>query len=153
MNASIVSSGRLHIRPANGSDLDRAKVWLCAAGLPVEDLTADHLAQFLVAMENDNAVGMIGLEQFGVAGLLRSLVVDKGSRGAGVGRQLVAALESAALENGAKELWLLTIDADLFFTRLGYAVADRADAPTVIRETAEFSSLCPGDAVLMYKKL
>ena len=51
------------------------------------------------------------------------------------------------------ELWLLTIDADAWFARLGYTTQARAFAPPEIQQTEEFASLCPGDAVLMMKKL
>ena len=110
-------------------------------------------ASFLVAELGENPVGMIGLEHLGSTGLLRSLVVDTSCRGAGLGRLLVAALESAAGDAGLTELWLLTIDADPFFARLDYVMQERDDAPDVIRNTAEFSDLCPGDAVLMKKAL
>ena len=80
-------------------------------------------------------------------------MVDPSVRSGGIGRRLVAALESKATGLGITELWLLTIDADPYFSRLEYVVMDRTAAPDVIRDTAEFSSLCPGDAVLMQKSM
>ena len=143
----------VNIRPAESSDLGLAKAWLSAAGLPIDDLTATHMAAFLVALQGDQAVGMIGIERFGDLGLLRSLVIDPGCRSKGLGAQLVAALERKARKLELRELWLLTIDADGFFERLGYRACERVDAPAAIRNTREFSSLCPGDAVLMCKRL
>ncbi len=141
------------IREATAADLSTAIDSLRAAGLPVEDLTAGHMDAFLVASDQYGAVGIIGLEAHGDVALLRSLVVDPGRRGAGIGQSLVAALESKARDQGIKECWLLTIDADAFFTRLGYAIRDRDSAPESIRDSSEFSSLCPADAVLMSKRL
>ena len=140
-------------RQAVASDLIVAQSWLSDAGLPVEDLTADHMQNFLLALADESSVGMIGIEKFGDVGLLRSLVVDPSARSGGIGARLVAALESMAAERGIAELWLLTIDADAYFSRLGYSVTDRSQAPDVIRRTNEFSSLCPGDATLMHKSL
>jgi amino-acid N-acetyltransferase len=111
------------------------------------------MQDFLVAAAEGAPVGMIGLEQFGGVGLLRSLVVNPSAQNGGIGRRLVDALELQALELGIKDLWLLTIDANSYFLKLGYDVMDRTDAPDVIRGTAEFSGLCPGDAVLMRKCL
>lgn len=142
----------LDIRPAQAVDLDAARGWLGEAGLPTADLTADHMNNFLVAVAEAESVGIIGLEQFGNVGLLRSLVVDPSVRSGGIGRQLVAALESKAAGLGITELWLLTIDADPYFSRLEYVVMDRAAAPVAIQSTAEFSTLCPGDAALMRKR-
>ena len=145
-------SNWLDIRPANAVDLDAARGWLEEAGLPTADLTPDHMNNFLVAAADGEPVGLIGLEQFGNVGLLRSLVVDPSVRSGGVGRQLVAALEAKATGLGITELWLLTIDADPYFSRLDYVVTERTAVPVAIQSTAEFSSLCPGDAVLMRKK-
>jgi len=108
---------------------------------------------FVVATQAGKPVGMIGIEKFAKVGLLRSLIVDIVSRGAGLGARLVAAIESTARSEHIDELWLLTIDADSFFVQHGYVVAERDHAPEAIRNTAEFSTLCPGDAVLMCKRL
>ena len=147
-----MSSG-ITIRRATGADLCAAQSWLSNAGLPSGDLTSAHMQNFLLALAGDGPVGMIGLEQFDNVGLLRSLVVEQSARSTGIGKQLVDALETRAAELGVIELWLLTIDADAYFQRLGYSCVKRADAPEEIRQTEEFSDLCPGDAVLMRKRL
>jgi len=147
-----VSDG-VNIRPATVSDFEMAKSWLASAGLPVDDLTTEHLSDFLVAATGGTPVGIIGLEKTGSVGLLRSLVVDPRMRSSGVGEQLVGGLEVQARKHGINELWLLTIDADRYFTNLHYGQRERSEAPVEIQGTAEFSSLCPGDAVLMSKRL
>ena len=143
----------IEIRPAQASDLTVAMAWLSGEGLPTGDLTADHMDAFSVATQAGEPVGMIGYEKFGNVGLLRSLVVNEAGRGAGLGARLVTELELRARSEHIDELWLLTIDADPFFAQHGYVVAERDDAPNAIRNTAEFSTLCPGDAVLMCKHL
>jgi amino-acid N-acetyltransferase len=132
-------------------DLPQAKTMLVAAGLPVTDLAAEHLA--FAAVDGEQLMGLIGFEPYGDIGLLRSLVIAEDARGDGLGRKLVANLEAAARDDGVDELWLLTIDADAYFARLGYEVLERSDAPETIRGTAEFAGLCPGDATLMRKRL
>jgi len=141
----------LTIRSPTQDDLDACVALLAAAKLPTADLTADRLA--LVAEEDGRVVAAVGLEQFGALGLLRSLVVDSTRRSDGLGEQLVRELESLARLRGVRELWLLTIDADAYFQRHGYDAVSRDQAPDAIRSTEEFSSLCPGDAVLMRKRL
>ncbi len=146
-------TAEVSIRGGHASDLAVAQNWLQGAGLPAADLTRKHMQDFLLAHTADQAVGMIGLQGLGSVGLLRSLVVDPSIRSKGIGEQLVKALESRAAKKGINELWLLTIDADRYFVRLGYVAADRTDAPEAIKETEEFSTLCPGDATLMRKSL
>lgn len=141
------------IRAATAADLPTAQSWLADAGLPAEDLGAAHMQDFLMAEVDDRLAGIIGVENLGSVGLLRSLVVHRYDRGSGVGAKLVAALEHQAADAGISALWLLTIDADRYFSSLGYEVMDRNRAPEAIRLTAEFSSLCPGDAALMRKIL
>lgn len=141
------------IRPADASDLPTAVAWLQGEGLPIADLTSAHMQDFLVALQDGTPIGMIGLEAHADCGLLRSLYVAKDSRSTGAGARLITALEAKAKEHQMQQLWLLTIDADTFFLRHGYAVMPRAAAPAAIQTSAEFSSLCPGDAVLMRKQL
>lgn len=141
---------RIDIRPSTPRDLPSAIELLRFAGLPTEDLTTEHLA--LVAEGEAGVLGVIGLEASGDIGLLRSLVVLPLARGAGVGRSLVAALELSARDRGIEELWLLTPDADGFFSRSNYCARKRDEAPEAIRRSEEFSRLCPEDAVLMSKR-
>ena len=143
----------IEIRPAEATDLAVATTWLSDEGLPTDDLTVDHMDAFIVATQGGKPVGMIGIEKFAEVGLLRSLIVDTACRGVGLGARLVAELELTARSEHIDELWLLTIDADRFFTRHDYVVVERGHAPEAIRNTAEFSTLCPGDAVLMCKHL
>ncbi|MEJ2175684.1 MAG: arsenic resistance N-acetyltransferase ArsN2 [bacterium] len=126
---------------------------LSAAALPDDDLTPQHLAHFFGcgSLQAPQAVG--GVEIHGHDALLRSLAVDENARGRGCGKALVAALEQHAREQGVRHIYLLTTTAARFFEDLGYRPVARDDAPDSIRATAEFSSLCPGSAAFLAKKL
>jgi amino-acid N-acetyltransferase len=142
------------IRQAVTDDWHSIVKQLEIAGLPVKDLNSSHMSRFLVAQSSQGVlVGAIGLEQFGAQGLLRSLVVGENARGVGLGRELVARLEQFAADLGVTELWLLTIDADSFFRRIGFSIRDRDEVPYAVRSTSEFSELCPTSAFLMQKFL
>ncbi len=143
----------MNIRQATAADFETVTGWLAAARLPVADLSIEDMQHFLLAEADDVPVGTIGLEPFDGAGLLRSLVVVPHSQGGGAGRRLVAALERHAVTQGMRELWLLTTDADAYFTQLGYEVAPRENAPESIQQTTEFAKLCPADAIVMCKRL
>jgi amino-acid N-acetyltransferase len=141
------------LRQARPDDWPPIHALLTESGLPTDDLDPRKLDGFLVAVDGDAVVGIIGLEIFGTTGLLRSLVVAGNARRAGLGGKLVGALESAAETAGIKELWLLTIDAEGFFERQGFAIVEREVVPESIRQTDEFSGLCPDTAYLMMKEL
>ena len=139
------------IRPPFDTDVKHVKRLLREAGLPDDDLEAGMLA--FVAEASGLPIGAIGIEDFGSVGLLRSLVLASEFRSAGFGRFLVERLEELAQKRGIDELWLLTIDADAWFERLGYQRSAREHAPPSIAATKEFSSLCPADAVLLRKRV
>lgn len=146
-----------NIRQAQAKDWPAIADLLGAADLPVGDLAPERLEGFLVALDTlstpPSVSGTIGLQAFGSAGLLRSLVVEPGHRSAGIGRQLVQALEDKAQAEGLTDLWLLTVDAEVFFWKLDYHIVERNKAPASIRGTQEFTSLCPDTAHLMHKPL
>lgn len=141
----------IEIRDPRQADYEPIKCLLVEAGLPVDDFAPEHLA--FIACDDEQPVAAIGYEGLGETWLLRSLVVGSAQRSRGLGARLVAALEGKAREEGAAEVWLLTIDADGFFASLGYRRREREDAPTAIRGTAEFSGLCPASAILMSRSL
>jgi len=145
------------IRGATADDLGTISATLEWAQLPFTDLQPENLRDFLVACAGDgerpDVLGCIGLERFIDVGLLRSLVVVQSARGTGLGAKLVAELERFAAAAGVRELWLLTNDADAYFERFDYEVRVRDDAPAAIRQTEQFSALCPDTAILMSRKL
>jgi len=139
----------IHARPARQA----AVRLLEAAGLPVEDLTDDHMAHFYFVGPATKPTGLVGLELCGGTALLRSLVVAPELRSAGLGRLLVERAESHARAHGASSMFLLTTTAESFFRHLGYASADRASAPPEIRATREFASICPASSAFLTKQL
>lgn len=139
------------IGPATGADLAAVQALLGASQLPYVDLTATHMADFLVARDATGVVrGSIGLERYGSAGLLRSLAVDSSRRGAGVGQALLQRLQEGAAASGIQRLFLLTTTAAQFFHRHGYALCTRADVPADMLLSTEFASLCPASANCMF---
>ncbi len=145
------------VRDARQNDWGDVRQLLDEAGLPVADLGPEQLADFLVAerpgSDQSETLGIIGLQRFNQTALLRSLVVSEHDRKSGLGRRLVTAVEANACCAGVKDLWLLTIDAERFFESLGYKMMSRESAPDSIRDTQEFSGLCPDGAYLMRKVL
>ncbi len=150
---SLINLDMATLRQATPGDWVAIRELLLAADLPVDDLGPERLDGFLIAEDQNVTAGLIGLEVLGTVGLLRSLVVARNVRNSGLGGKLVGALESAAVAVGIAELWLLTIDAEHFFQKHDFEIVDRTAAPDEIRQTVEFSALCPDTAFLMRKSL
>lgn len=139
---------------ATAADRQEIARLLASCALPTDDLVGNATPEFLLARTTDGRLGgVIGLERFGPAGLLRSLAVLPELRGSGSGQRLTGALEAHAHKNGVGALYLLTTTAAGFFQRLGYEPADRAAAPPAIRGSAQFRSLCPASAVCLLKTI
>lgn len=137
---------------ATRADEPAIRTLLMDAGLPHEDF-ANHLSSFITAKEGDTLIGTIGMEIFCGVALLRSLAVAATHRGTGIGGALYTRIEQQAHAGGVHTLYLLTQTAERFFTSRGYARIKREEAPAVLRQTAEFASLCPNDAVCMKKEI
>lgn len=142
------------LRQADPGDLPPVIALLKDCGLPYQDVGPAHLGGLLVAGAIDGTVdAAIGLERHGPDALLRSLAVRPGLRSAGLGAQLVDALEQRARAGGVRALYLLTTTAADYFERKGYERIARAEAPDALQASREFSSLCPSQAVCMRKLL
>ncbi|MFZ5736475.1 MAG: arsenic resistance N-acetyltransferase ArsN2 [Pseudomonadota bacterium] len=125
---------------------------LADAGLPTSDL-ADPDRHFFRFEDAAGIIGYGGIQGGGPDRLLRSLVVKSERRGAGLGAAILGAIEQAAADEGVAVLYLLTATAESFFRRHGYESAERAAAPAVVAGSAEFRTLCPASAALLFKRI
>jgi amino-acid N-acetyltransferase len=124
-----------------------------AEGLPVSDLTEAHLEHFFFTGTDGAPSALVGLEIYGEAALLRSLIVSASARSRGLGSALVLHAEAYAAARGVRSIYLLTTTAETYFDRRGYECLDRAQAPASIESTREFASLCPSSSAFMIKRL
>lgn len=142
----------LQISGAQFTEVAQIRALLTASGLPATDITETHLDRFLVVHDPEGAViASVGLERFTDGALLRSLAVAKEYQNLGLGRLLVLRAEQMAIDEGCAQLWLLTTTADGFFLTRGYEVIDRRAVPEDVRQSTEFSQLCPASAICLQK--
>jgi amino-acid N-acetyltransferase len=125
---------------------------LDGAGLPRAGVTT-NFPQFLVARAGHDIVGAVGLERYGRAALLRSLVVAPSHRGQGMGAALTRrALEVARAED-VERVFLLTITAVEFFQRLGFRTVARDEIDPAVHASGEFVAASCQSAVAMRQDL
>lgn len=123
------------------------------AGLLTESLSGPNSANFAFAGKSGEPVAYGGYTVLGGLSMLRSVVVLPQWRSQGVGARMVTALISQLQGINIKSVYLLTENADMFFSDLGFSAIARSDAPQVIQETRQFAHHCPEDAVLMARPL
>lgn len=140
------------IEQARRGDLPVVVALLERHGLPVDGVSGMGDA-LLVARLNGEIVGAAGLERYADGALLRSVVVDEGVQGQGLGRRLTEAAVARARADRMPAVFLLTTTADGFFPRVGFERITRDDVPESVRQSVEFQSACPASAVVMRKQL
>lgn len=140
------------ITPARRGELSALTELLRAEDLH-DDLGLHPDTATVVAKDDGVVVGGAALEVYGGSGLLRSLVVARGRRGAGLGRDLVQAVAAEAHRRGLRDLSLLTLTAPAFFEKLGFARVDRSALPAAVQASYEYRVLCPDTALAMVRAL
>jgi amino-acid N-acetyltransferase len=147
------AASKTAIRPAGSADLAGVRALLTAAQLPVEGVEDQFGPPYAVAERAGCLVGAAGVEAYGTAGLLRSVVVAAAERGTGLGRALAADRLAWARAQRLEEVYLLTTTAADFFARLGFERVARTDVPAPLLGSREFAAICPSTATVMRLRL
>jgi len=143
----------MKLRACKESDLEDIKHLLEENKLPFDDIA--ELRKNIVVAENDKGefIGIGALEIYGKIGLFRSLVVAKNARNKTYGSIIYKHVEDKGKNIGVRELYLLTENACKYFENLGFTEVVRDTVPVEIKNTNQFSSLCPASARIMRKYL
>jgi len=120
--------------------------------LPTEDLPL-AFTYFYTVVDNDKVIGLIGMERYNHYGLLRSMVVHPEYRNRQIATTLVKMLEEQAASSGVTAMYLLTEIADKYFSSKGYESIPRDQVPNEVKQSSEFSHVCPVSALVMRKIL
>ena len=113
-----------------------------------------HLKSFMVAKADKKIIGVIGIEVYGRIGLFRSLCVDEAYRGRGIAKMLNKRLLADARMWKIDRLYLFTLYAEKFASKLGFRKIDKKRIPKSIRSAWQFrkAHLYPS-VICMMKKI
>lgn len=133
----------------SGASLQHALDFLKENNLPYADI--DTKKTTLIRYDADDGVfiGTGGLEFYGTNALLRSVAVPAALRGKRLGQMIVADLIERAKEKSVHHIYLLTETAHAYFLTLGFHDTSRDDVPAEVRQSSEFSHVCPTSAACM----
>jgi len=140
------------ISPAKLTELEQVLKLLKKVNLPTEGVK-EHFKDFIVLKDstkkNTPVVGCVGLEIYKNYGLLRSLAVEPQLQSRGLGDALTDAILDYARTEELHKIYLLTTTAERFFLKKGFIKINREVVPDEIKQSKEFTSLCPDEAVCM----
>lgn len=128
------------VRAARPDDVPAIEKLVTAEHLPANQLD-EFLDTFLVLEDGGHIVGCVGLEPYGEAMLLRSMVVEPGRRGRGEGRMLVEACLAQARSKGAGRVYLFTMFAADFFGRLGFQRLAPEEFESAVRASFQYRAV------------
>jgi amino-acid N-acetyltransferase len=131
---------KVELRRARPSDLPAIDALIVSEHLPAFR-TADFLDTFWVLEGEDGLVGCAGLEVYGVAALLRSVVTAPPARGKGYGAALVRRVIEEAARMGVRRLYLFTMDKAPFFRRFGFQPCTMDDFEPAARQSTQYRLL------------
>jgi amino-acid N-acetyltransferase len=137
---------------ATPADKNQIRQVLSKCGLPTLYLHR-HLRSFMVAKADKRVVGVIGIEVYGRVGLLRSLCVEQAYRSKGIARMLNAGILAYAQMQKIDRLYLFTMSAEKFASKLGFRKIDKKRVPKSIRLTWQFRKLKPYPVTCMMKQI
>lgn len=140
------------ISPAHIDDLPGIMALLEAQRLPRAEIER-WVDTAVVAREDGLVVACAAIEDYGAAGLLRSVAVADARRNTGLGIRITEAALEVARARGMRTIYLLTETAAGFFPRFGFRPVSRDEVAPAVRQSVEFTGACPASAQAMMKDL
>jgi len=140
---------QIQIRPAQPADLTAVLRLMSENDLTGEGIEAFFSDAYAIAEHEGTIVGCGGIEVYDQHGLLRSVAVDGDWKSRGLGAALVADRLAWAADQSLDCVYLLTLTAPHFFRKQGFRTITRGDVPEVVRQSEEFTQLCPETAEVM----
>jgi len=130
----------LEPRRARAEDIPRIEALITGEHLPAYGLD-EFLGTFFVLADGEHIVGCAGLEVYGEAALLRSVVVAPERRRRDEGRRLVEAALAEARRRGVARVYLFTMNAGAFFGRLGFRDVRPEDFEEAVRASRQYEAV------------
>jgi amino-acid N-acetyltransferase len=135
------------LRSARPDDVPEIERLLAAEWLPPMAIK-EFLASFWVLESDGRVVGCAGIEIYGEAAVLRSVVVAPELRGTGEGDRLVRRALDYVREQDAKQVYLFTMHAAPFFSRYGFLPVTTDDFEPSVRDSWQYVGLTERPEIL-----
>jgi len=138
----------ISIELASASDAKSVITLLTEVGLPTHGV-GEQIKNFLVAREDGQVIGCVGLETYGESCLLRALAVRPDFQGKGLGLELMRQIISRARQQGLKQAVILTHTVERLAAKIGFERIPRESVDPRVAQSWEFQATACQQAVCM----
>jgi N-acetylglutamate synthase-like GNAT family acetyltransferase len=139
------------LRLARPEDIPEIEKLLTAEWLPPFQI-AEFLETFWVLDGDGRVLGGAGLEVYGPAGVIRSVVVHPSVWGQGLGDLLSRAAVAEASKRGVERLYLFTGDKAPFWQRFGFEQCALEDWEPAVRESWQWQAINQNEQIASFVK-
>ncbi len=142
---------KLVLRLARREDIPEIEKLLTAEWLPPFQI-AEFLETFWVVDAGGRVLGGAGLETYGPAGVIRSVVVHPSVRGQGLGDLLSRAAIAEASKRGVERLYLFTADKAPFWGRFGFELCALEDWESAAQASWQWQAISQNEQIASFVK-
>jgi phosphoglycolate/pyridoxal phosphate phosphatase family enzyme len=136
------------LRGATGPDLP-AIAQLLHDGGQQAGAARERVARTVVAQGDRAVLGTAAWDPAGDAAMLRSVAVADDARGNGIGMLVTAAALRVIAQDGRREVYAVTTDAERFFAGCGFRAVSRDELPAGVAEHRQITRECPASAAVL----
>jgi amino-acid N-acetyltransferase len=130
----------IELRTAHLEELDEISKLITSESMPAMEVDR-WIDSFLVLDDGEKLVGCAGVEVYGEAAVLRSVMVAPELRGTGEGIRMIKRALDYMREQGAKRCYLFTMTAERWFPRFGFEVCLLDDFEPGARESWQYKGV------------
>ncbi|MCI0884014.1 MAG: GNAT family N-acetyltransferase [Chloroflexi bacterium] len=134
------------LRLARPEDVDAVTRLMASESLPAVEVD-EWLSSFWVLDDAGTLVGCAGIERYGDAALLRSVVVAEALRGSGEGVRMTERALTFARDDGTRRCYLFTMTAPQFFSRFGFERCRLDDFEPAVRRSWQWQAISGNEAL------
>ncbi len=134
------------LRLARAEDVDDISRLISSESLPAVEV-AEWLSSFWVLDDAGTLLGCAGIERYGDAAVLRSVVVAESLRGSGEGVRMTERALAFAQNDGARRCYLFTMTASEFFSRFGFERCRLDDFEPAARKSWQWQGVSGNEAL------
>lgn len=129
----------LALRTGRPDEVEEISKLITSEGMPAREVDR-WIDGFWVLDDGEKLVGCAGVEVYGEAAVLRSVMVAPDLRGIGEGVRIIERALDYMREKGARRCYLFTMTAQTWFPRFGFEVCTLDDFEAGARESWQYKA-------------